>query len=51
VPNEGDTRWSTKGEADRQALLVQPPESAQERENDLEMVFSVEGEGERTGMG
>ena len=51
MPNEGDTRWSTKGEADRRALLVQLPESAQERENDLEMVFSIEGEGERMGTG
>ena len=32
-------------------LLMRLPESAQEHENDLEMVFSIEGEGERMGMG
>jgi len=51
MPDKGDMRWSTKGEVDRWALLMQPPESTQECENDLEMEFSVEGEGEHTGMG
>jgi len=30
---------------------MRPPESVREHKNDLEMVFSVEGEGEHMGMG